>query len=150
MINANTINNWITSYDIENKAIAYYWEYITSYMENIDDEYSNILKSIDLCFMKVKLYKVSLSTSIEFQKDFMDVYLDITFSDRKVGTFQIIYTLLGEYTEEYLKFDDVNYLWRLGAVYENILEIGRKALKEGATEDFVTKITDLSIDYFKD
>lgn len=150
MINTVFLKEWIIEYNIEKIAVEYYWEYLKMYMKEVDDEYSNILKYIDLRFMKVNLYKVSLSTLLENQSELINVYLDITYADKSMGTFEIVYTLSAEYLDEYLKFDDINYMWRLGAVYEKILEIGKIALEEGANEEFVSKITGLSIDKFKD
>lgn len=150
MINTDNLKDWMIKNNIEKRSIEYFWKYIDMYMDEVDDDYSNILKYINLQLVSTKLFKASLSTIYEHPADTINVFLDILYMDEFIGVHEIIYTLSTDYIEEYLKFDDIHYLWRLAHVYRKIFEIGKIALEEGADVEFVSKTTGLSINQIKE
>lgn len=48
MIDTASLNEWVIENDIESRAIEYYWKYIKEYINNVEDEYSNTLKYLNL------------------------------------------------------------------------------------------------------
>jgi len=150
MIDTASLNEWVIENDIESRAIEYYWKYIKEYINNVEDEYSNTLKYLNLDLMSIKIYKVSFSTIIEFKKNIINVYLDIFYMDNNIGRYEVVFSLSSEHLDEFIDLEDVNYIWRLADVYEKTFEIAKIALEEGAKIDFVSKITGLSIKQITD
>lgn len=145
MINSDSLKEWIIKNNVVSRSIEYYWKYIDMYIEDVEDEYSNTLKYINLKLMSVKLRTASLTTNYEHQQDVISICLDILYINKYIGRYEIVYTLSAEYVDDFIELEDVHYIWRLADVYEKTSEIAKRALEEGAGLDFISKITGLSI-----
>jgi hypothetical protein len=146
MINTENLKEWVKLNNIENRSIERFWEYVNMYIQEIEDENSNTLKYINLKLMKVNLYKVSLS-AIYNHSDVINVFLDISYCDKHIGIYEIVYTIRAEQIDEFLTFEDIHYIWRLTDVYNKSTEIAESALEEGLDENLIARVTGLSYEH---
>lgn len=149
MINTVELTEWIDANNMKDLTIKYFWEYVSMYMDDIDDEYSNTLKRMYLGLISLELYKVSYSKIYEIEQDIIEVQLDINYFEDTIGLFKVIYSPEAEYLDEKLDLNDIHYIIRLTDVYEKMATIIINALKEEIGVNIIAKITNLNEEQIK-
>lgn len=144
-IDTNKIKEWVLNNNIEKRSIDNFWKYIDYYINEVDDNASNILKSIDLSLISVTLYKVSLSVIYHYT-DTINVFLNINFKEDYIGRYEVIYTVKGDYSDDFLNLEDINYISKLSAIDDKNIEIAQEAIKEGLDFQLISRITGLNIE----
>ncbi|MCX7924106.1 MAG: hypothetical protein N3B21_19165 [Clostridia bacterium] len=143
------LKEWIETNNIEQKTIQGFWKYVNNRKKELDDDTADVLNFIELNNIRLEIKKASLSVIYNYG-DFVSLLIDIYFKEHYIGSYESIFTLSGEYADDFLKIDDIDYLWRLAFVEERNIEIARAALEEGLDLEKIAKITELSIEKVKE
>lgn len=147
-MNRDELEKWIKDNEIQKKLIDGFWSYVENYKKEIKDATTDILNSIDPKCVNLKLHKVSHSLILGYD-EFMDVFLRIYYYEDYIATYKAVFTLSGEDADDFLNFEDINYIQRLVAKDERNKEIATIALKEELSPELILRLTGINVDVLK-
>ncbi|WP_409290600.1 hypothetical protein [Peribacillus sp. SCS-37] len=142
-MNSEKLLKWVKEHDIKLRAIKVFWEVLHNWRTD-DSDFDSDYGEMNPRLIHLEFDKISFTHLFE-NGDYIEVRLRIYYNEDYIGSFRPIYTLDGEHEDEFLTFENKDYIRLLVETTNTAIEIAEKALKEEIPVEVVHKITDLSL-----
>ncbi len=107
------LQQWITHYDVINRATYYFWELIRNYEKNDYNEFYTYFKNVNFTQVRLSLLKISFAYNYvcETTSEYVVAVFDVMFDELtahngdyqdEIAVYKALFTLEGEHIDAYL------------------------------------------------